>query len=494
MGIAHPAERVGRVAEQHPIAGELGHHVRMVLQASAVHDGVVREAARHLEDLGGRVSAPARPQRMRLAEALLIEVAEVVDGDDLAPARTADSARARVVRPAIRIRTGARSRAAPRRRPPRGGGRAPSRGSREGASPRRRAVPPAGEAVGDQRRALRRFLDARGEAVDGSHRQCPAPGAARERDDRRHPAHAPESSTSRAPGAATRSAATSFAAASIRASQATRARASWTARAARSSGGRSGIARDEGRPAREQGRLPHPAEGVRDLAVERPERAVAQSAGAAADPVHDSPVLDAERGREEATQLEEHERGVLRREAEATALVPDAEGGDAHLVGGAHVHAVHLPVSRDRVEVDDAGQEDGGQTAVPHQLHHRPEPADALRLVPVLGPDRGPPDRAASGPARRRGPAGGRSRRARRSGRAGAPPPADPPSAAGARRASSAPIDASRNTSPSARPQRSKLCVPGSTPTTRGIRPGAAPGTAMLPIACPESQPARAAP
>jgi hypothetical protein len=85
VGIAHPAERVGRVAEQHPIAGELGDHVRMVLQASAVHDGVVREAARHLEDLGGRVSAPALPQRMRLAETLLIEVAEVVDGDDLRP-------------------------------------------------------------------------------------------------------------------------------------------------------------------------------------------------------------------------------------------------------------------------------------------------------------------------------------------------------------------------------------------------------------------------
>ena len=197
----------------------------------------------------------------------------------------------------------------------------------------------------------------------------------------------PESSTSRAPGATTRSAATSFAAASIRASQATRARASWAARTAQLLGRQIRGARDEGGPAREQRRLPHPAEGVCDLAVERAERPIAQAAGAAADPVDDSAAIDGQRGREEAAQLEEHEGGLLRGEAEATALVPDAERGDAQLVGGAHVDAVHLPVSRDRVEVDDGRQEDGRETAGAHQLDHRPESADALRLVPVFRPD-----------------------------------------------------------------------------------------------------------
>ena len=88
-----------------------------------------------------------------------------------------------------------------------------------------------------------------------------------------------------------------------------------------------------------------------------------------------------------AAELDEHERGVLRGEPEATSLVPDPQGGDAHLVGGTHVHAIHLPVSRDRIEVDDAWQEDRRKPAGLHQLDHRPEAADALGLVPVLRPD-----------------------------------------------------------------------------------------------------------
>ena len=164
-----------------------------------------------------------------------------------------------------------------------------------------------------------------------------------------------------------------------------RASGSCRARVASSSGGRSGAPGDEGRPAGEQGRFLDPAQGVGDLAVQRAERSVAEASGAAADPVHDPSALDRERRREEAAQLEEHERGALRGDPEAAALVPDAEGGDTQLVGGAHVHPVHLAVGRDRVEVDDAWQENRRETPGPHQLDHRPEAADALGLRPVLG-------------------------------------------------------------------------------------------------------------
>src|SRR5262249_22045381 len=80
--VAHAAQRARWVAKELPVAGQLGHHARMVLQATAVDDGVVCELPRHLQDRRRGVPATTLPQRVRLAQALLVEIAEVVDGDD----------------------------------------------------------------------------------------------------------------------------------------------------------------------------------------------------------------------------------------------------------------------------------------------------------------------------------------------------------------------------------------------------------------------------
>ena len=150
--------------------------------------------------------------------------------------------------------------------------------------------------------------------------------------------------------------------------------------------------------------------------------------------------MHGQRGREEPAELEEHERGAVRREPEAAGLIPDAERGDAHLVGGAHVDAVHLPVGRDGVEVDDARQEDRREPARPHELERRAEPADPLRLPPVLGSDQDGEVEVLLGERGDRDQ--GFSRTARRSSSSGAPPSRST-RAAGARPASSAPSEAS---------------------------------------------------
>ena len=92
-------------------------------------------------------------------------------------------------------------------------------------------------------------------------------------------------------------------------------------------------------------------------------------------------VLDGDRRRERAAQLEQDERDVPLAAPAPLGLLAHGERGGAHLVRGAHVDAVHLPVRRHRREVHDARREHDRHRGAREHPHQRAEPADAAGLA-----------------------------------------------------------------------------------------------------------------
>ena len=62
-------------------------------------------------------------------------------------------------------------------------------------------------------------------------------------------------------------------------------------------------------------------------------------------------------------------------------LFAHGERGGAHLVRGAHVDAVHLPVRRHGQKVHDARREDDRRRGAREHAHQRAEPPDAAGLA-----------------------------------------------------------------------------------------------------------------
>src|SRR4029077_5401777 len=67
--------------------------------------------------------------------------------------------------------------------------------------------------------------------------------------------------------------------------------------------------------------------------------------------------------------------------AKTQRLIVDAEGGSAELVGGTEVDAVDLAMLWDGIEVNDAGQQDQGQSSVRERTGEQAEATDATLLA-----------------------------------------------------------------------------------------------------------------
>ena len=178
------------------------------------------------------------------------------------------------------------------------------------------------------------------------------------------------------------------------------------------------------------------------------------------------PCSTASAARERAAQLEQDERHVLLAACAPVAVLAERQRHGAHLVGGAHVDAIHLAMGRHRRQVDDAGREHDRHRRARQRAHQRAESADAaLSRLRARG-------------TRAQVVVGEIARRDERQAVAGRPGDEIERCAAASSRAtrtdgiisaSAVGSDRSRKTRPSSSPQRSMLTVPGSMPMTRGM-------------------------
>ena len=120
-----------------------------------------------------------------------------------------------------------------------------------------------------------------------------------------------------------------------------------------------------------------------------PAAAHAERSRCSAGPVHDPAVLNGDRRRERAAHLEQDERHVPLAAPAPLGVLAYGQRNGAHLVRGAHVDAVHLPVRRHRREVHDARGEDDRRGRAREHPHQRPESSDASGL-PLGGEVRQP--------------------------------------------------------------------------------------------------------
>src|SRR6185503_13397096 len=146
-------------------------------------------------------------------------------------------------------------------------------------------------------------------------------------------------------------------------------------------GRRSGQTGDGGCSAREHHLLADAAGEERDFSVERSGGPHAERPRRSADAIDDASAVNGDRRAERTAEFEQDEGHILHRATPALGTLANRERHGAHLVSGAHVHAIHFAMCRNGREMDDPWRQKdwGGHT--PERADERTQSTDATRLA-----------------------------------------------------------------------------------------------------------------